>query len=399
MMANALALEGMKVLDFTQILAGPFCTMLLADMGADVIKIEKPDGGDDTRRFGPPFIKGESAAFMGINRNKRSIVLDLKNERGVEAARYMLKKADVMVQNSRPGAMERLGLGYEDVRRSNPAIIYCTISGFGTTGPYKDKAGFDLVAQGMSGLMSITGFPDSPPAKVGVPVADLNTGMYAAYAILSAYIHRLKTGKGQHIDASLLESGLAYTVYESTTYFATGEVAAPQGSAHRMLAPYQAFATRDGYINIGAANQSNWERLCRAIGRLDLLEDPRFSSNAKRMEHVKELTPIMEKTFLTQTTAYWVELLERAGVPCGPIYNMAQVYADPQVQARNMVVETEHPIAGRIKNIGIPIKLSETPGVIRRPAPALGQHTDEVLAEFGYSPADIERLKECGAVR
>lgn len=398
-MTKPLPLDGIRVLDFTQILAGPFCTMLLGDMGADVIKIEKPNGGDDTRRYGPPFINGESAAFMGLNRNKRSIVLDLKSPEGIAIARHMLEEADVMIQNFRPGAMNRIGLGYEDVKKENPGIIYCTVSGFGTTGPYKNKAGFDLVAQGMSGLMSITGFSDSPPAKVGVPIADLNAGMFSANAILSAYIYRLKTGRGQHVDASLLDSGIAYTLYESASYFATGEVARPVGSAHRMIAPYQAFATSDGYINIGAANQSNWERMCRAIGREDLLEHPRFSSNAERMIHIEELTPIMEEAFITQTKDYWAELLEKAGVPCGPIYDMAQVYSDPHVQARDMAVELEHPIAGKIRNIGVPVKLSETPGSIRMPAPALGQHTDEVLSQFGYSHDEVAQFRESGAVK
>jgi crotonobetainyl-CoA:carnitine CoA-transferase CaiB-like acyl-CoA transferase len=396
-MADNLPLEGMRVIDFSQILAGPFCTMLLADMGADVIKVEKPNGGDDTRRYGPPFINGESAAFLTLNRNKRSIVLDLKNEQGIEIARRLIKDADVMVQNFRPGAMERIGLDYESVKKFNPAIIYCTVTGFGSTGPYSQKAGFDLVAQGMSGLMSITGFPDMPPAKVGVPIADLNTGMFCAYGILSAYIHRLKTGKGQHVDGSLLDSGIAYTIYESATYFATGEAAGPKGSAHRMIAPYQAFATKDGYINIGAANQNNWERMCRAVGREDLLEDPRFSSNPRRIEHIDELTPIMEETFLTETTAHWFELLEKAGVPCGPIYSINQTYADPHVQARQMAVEVEHPVAGHIRNIGIPVKLSDTPGKIRKPAPMLGQHTAEVLAELGYSEIEVADFKENGA--
>ena len=286
-----LPLQDIKVIDFSQILAGPFCTMLLADMGADVVKIEKPNGGDDTRRYGPPFIEGESAAFLTLNRNKRSIILDLKSEQGLSIVRRMLEDADVMIHNFRPGVVDRMGLAYDDVSAINPAIVYCTVSGFGTTGPYSSRAGFDLVAQGMSGLMSINGFPGAPPAKVGVPMADLNTGMFCAYGILTAYINRLTTGKGQHVDASLLESGMAYTLYESATYFATGEVAGPLGSAHRMIAPYQAFATKDGYINIGAANQNNWERMCRAVGREDLLDDERFASNPERMVSIEALTP------------------------------------------------------------------------------------------------------------
>jgi len=393
-----LPLQGIKVIDFSQILAGPFCTMLLADMGADVVKVEKPNGGDDTRRYGPPFIEGESAAFLTLNRNKRSIVLDLKSEQGLGVVRRMLANADVMLHNFRPGVVERMGLGYADVSALNPAVVYCAVSGFGATGPYSRRAGFDLVAQGMSGLMSINGFPDAPPAKVGVPMADLNTGMFCAYGILTAYINRLATGKGQHVDASLLESGMAYTLYESATYFATGEVAGPLGSAHRMIAPYQAFATQDGYINIGAANQNNWERMCRAVGRDDLLDDARFASNPERMVNIQSLTPIMEETFRTQTTAHWVEVLERAGVPCGPIYNIEQVYADPHVKSRDMAVELQHPKAGGIRNIGVAVKLSDTPGSVRTPAPLLGQHTDDVLTELGYTDADIAALRQSGAL-
>ncbi len=393
-----LPLQGIKVIDFSQILAGPFCTMLLADMGADVVKIEKPNGGDDTRRYGPPFIEGESAAFLTLNRNKRSIILDLKSEQGIAIVRRMLEDADVMIHNFRPGVVDRMGLAYDDVSAINPAIVYCTVSGFGTTGPYSSRAGFDLVAQGMSGLMSINGFPGAPPAKVGVPMADLNTGMFCAYGILTAYINRLTTGQGQHVDASLIESGIAYTLYESATYFATGEVAGPLGSAHRMIAPYQAFATQDGYINIGAANQNNWERMCRAVGREDLLDDDRFASNPERMVSIEALTPIMEETFRTQTTAHWVETLEKAGVPCGPIYNIEQVYADPHVQSRDMAVELEHPKSGAIRNIGVPVKLSDTPGSVRTPAPLLGQHSDEVLAQFGYAATDITAFKNAGVL-
>lgn len=397
-MTNTFPLDGMRVLDLTQIMAGPFCTMLLADMGADIIKIEKPKGGDDLRRVSPPAVNGEPAAFLAINRNKRSIVLDLKRKEGVEILRHMVGEADVLVQNFRPDALERIGLGYEDVRKLNPALIYCNISGFGTTGPYGDRAGFDLIAQGMSGLMSVTGLPDSPPVKIGVPITDLNAGMYAAYGILCAYINRLKTGVGQLVDTSLLEGGIAYTFWESTIFFATGENPEPAGSAHRLSAPYQAFRTSDSHINIGAANQNNWERLCNAINRADLLEDRRFSSNADRMQHLKELTVILEEIFVCERTAHWLEILEKAGVPSGPIYNLSEVYSHPQVQARNMVVEIEHPTAGTVKNIGIPVKLSETPGAIRMPAPTLGQHTDELLVAFGYAEADIRRFRKNGVV-
>ena len=391
-------LSGIKVVDFTQMMAGPFCTMLLADMGADVVKVEKPDGGDDIRSHGPPFIGGESAAFMGINRNKRSAVVDLKSDAGLEVARRLANRADVLVQNMRPGAMDRLGLGYDDLRPANPGLIYCTISGYGTTGPYRDRPGFDLVGQGASGLMSVTGHPGGPPTRNGVPITDLSAGAYAAYGVLCAYINRLATGEGQDLETSLLEAGLAYTIWESGIFFATGQPPQPVGSGHPLTAPYQAFKTKDGFFILGAANQGNWVRLCRAIGREELLNDARFASNPLRMENLDALVATLEKTFVERTTAEWLDVLGEAGVPCGPINDLAQVYADPQVQARDMIVELEHPVAGRIRNIGLPLKLSDTPGAIRRPAPLLGQHTDEVLAELGYADADVARLREAEVV-
>ena len=393
-----LALEGVKVLDLTQIMAGPYCTMMLADMGADVVKVEKPNGGDDTRRMGPPFIEGESAAFLGINRNKRSIVIDLRSDAGRELAQRMARGSDILVQNFRPGALERMGLGYEQVREINPALVYCTISGFGATGPYARRGGFDLVAQGMSGLMSVTGHSGGPPAKVGVPICDLNAGMFGAIGILTAYINRLRTGQGQHVDTSLLEGGIAYTFWESAMYFATGDIPEPKGSAHRLTAPYQAFETSDGYVNIGAANQANWERLCVAIGRDELAADPRFVEPRDRMNNLDDLVSTLEGTFAQQTSDHWLEILDAASVPAGPINDLAQVYDDPQVQAREMMVETDHPVAGRVKNIGIPIKLSETPGRFQRPAPTLGQHTDEVLSDLGCSDDEIDKLRTGGAV-
>jgi crotonobetainyl-CoA:carnitine CoA-transferase CaiB-like acyl-CoA transferase len=397
-MPNNLPLEGVKILDLTQIMAGPFCTMLLADMGADVVKVEKPGGGDDTRRMGPPFINGESAAFLGINRNKRSVVVDLKAQEGVELVKRMVKESDVFVQNFRPGSLERMGLGYEQLREINPALVYCTISGFGTTGPYARRAGFDLVAQGMSGLMSVNGYPDGPPTKIGVPITDLNAGIFAAFGILTAYINRLKTGKGQHVDTSLMESGIACTFWESAMYFATGKIPGPMGSAHRLTAPYQAFQTSDSYVNIGAANQSNWERLCRAIGRDELIDDSRFTQPSDRMDNIDALTTTLSETFASENSQHWLDTLAEAGVPAGPIYNMADVYADPQVQAREMMVEMDHPTAGRIKNIGVPVKLSETPGSVRSPSPLLGQHTDEVLSDMGCSEEEISRLREAGTI-
>jgi crotonobetainyl-CoA:carnitine CoA-transferase CaiB-like acyl-CoA transferase len=392
-------LDGIKVLDLTQFMAGPFCTMLLADMGADVIKIEKPSGGDDIRRSGPPFINGESAAFMGINRNKRSIVIDLKSDEGQSILHRMAGAADVVVENMRPGTMDRMGLGYQDLHRENPALVYCSISGFGTTGPYKDRPGFDLMAQGMSGLMSITGVAGGPPMRNGPPITDLNAGIYAAFGIMNAYVSRLKTGMGQHIDASLLEAGIAYTIWESAMFFATGVPPGPVGSGHHLSAPYQAFATKDSYIMVGGANQANWVRLCGATGREDLLGEERFASNALRMQNVVPLEDTLQDTLSQQSTAHWQEVLERAGVPCGPINDMAEVFADPQVTARDMVVELEHPLAGTTRNIGVPIKLSETPGSVRTAAPTLGQHTDAVLAGYDYAADDINGLRTRGVVR
>ena len=397
-MTNSAALEGVKVLDLTQIMAGPYCTMMLADMGADVVKVEKPNGGDDTRRMGPPFIEGESAAFLGINRNKRSVVVDIRSDDGREIVLDMARQYDILVQNFRPGSLERMGLGYEQVREINPAMVYCTISGFGVTGPYARRGGFDLVTQGMSGLMSVTGHPDSPPTKIGVPVCDLNAGMFAALGILTAYINRLKTGEGQHVDTSLLEGGIAYTFWESAMYFATGEAPGPKGSAHRLTAPYQAFETSDGYVNVGAANQANWERLCAAIGRDELVSDPRFVEPRDRMNNLDALISTLEQTFSQKTSERWLNALEAAGVPAGPIYDIEQVYNDPQVRAREMVVETDHPVAGRTDNIGIPVKLSETPGRFRTPAPTLGQHTDEVLQQLGRTDTEIAVLRSRGAV-
>ncbi len=396
---SGLPLEGVVVLDCTQVMAGPFCTLLLADMGADVIKVEKPDGGDDMRRLGPPFIGDTSASYLAINRNKRGIVLDLRSEEGRKVFRRLAEGADVFVENFRPGTLERLGLGYEELRGLKPSLVCCSISGFGQTGPYSGRGGFDLVAQGMSGLMSITGMPGGPPVKVGVPIADLTAGMYGAYGILSAYIHRLRTGEGQLVDTSLMEAGMAYTFWESSVYFSTGQVPGPLGSAHRLSAPYQALKTSDGYINIGGATQPTWERLCHALEREDLISDTRFATNADRKGRESELAALLEETFRQNTTQHWVDVLGAAGVPCGPIYDMEQVYSDPHVRARDMLVELEDPDLGILKNIGIPVKLSLTPGSIRRRAPSMGEHTEEILLQAGYTAEDVARLRDEGAVR
>ena len=391
-------LSGVAVLDLTQILAGPMCTMTLADLGADVLKIEKLQGGDDNRRMGPPFIQDWSAGFLAVNRNKRSLALDLQAEAGKAVFRRLVSGADVVVENFRPGVMERLGLGYETLAAINPRLVYCSISGFGNTGPARRRGGFDLVAQGASGLMSITGHPGGPPAKVGVPITDLTAGLLAANGILSAYIYALRTGQGQQVDTSLLEAGVAYTVWESAVYFAEGEIPGPLGSAHRLSAPYQSLRTSDGYLNLGAATQPTWEQLCRAIGQEQLIEDERFRQPWDRKARETELAALLEETFSQQTTAYWLELLDAAGVVAGPIYNMEQVYQDPQVLAREMLVYWDDPELGTFRNIGVPVKLSATPGRIRRRAPALGEHSAEILGERGFSEAEIAQLRQEGVI-
>ena len=384
-------LEGMRVIELAHIMAGPVCGLMLADMGADVIKVEKPEG-DDSRRFLPPDVNGESAAFMMLNRNKRGIVLDLKRDRDREIARRLLRTADVVIENYRRGTMERLGLGYDVLRADNPGLIYCEVSGFGRSGPYADRGGFDLIAQGMSGLMSITGeAPDRPPVKVGAPVTDITAGILAALGVCAAYARRLQTGEGQRVDTSLFEAGIVHTYWQSAIALATGRSPGPMGSAHPLNAPYQAFATSDGWLNVGAANQKNWERLVGAVGAPELLDDPRFSSNRRRMENLAELVGALAPVFRSRPTGEWLNLLEEAEVPAGPVLSISAMHADPQTVARGMVVEVDHPVAGATRAIGLPIKFSGTPGAVHRPAPLLGQHTSEVLAELGYTDIDPER--------
>jgi crotonobetainyl-CoA:carnitine CoA-transferase CaiB-like acyl-CoA transferase len=391
-------LAGLRVLDVTQVMAGAYCSMLLGDMGADVVKVEKPVTGDDTRGMGRLMEHGESPPFMAVNRNKRGIVIDLRTGAGADVLRRLVADADVLVENFRPGTMAKLGLAYEDLAPLNGGLIYCSVSGFGAGGPYSDRGGFDLVAQGMSGIMSFTGEPGRPPVKTGIPVCDLNAAMFAAYGVLSAYIHRLKTGEGQFVDTSLLEAGIAYTVWETSLLFATGAVAQPTGSAHRLSAPYEAFPTADGWLTVGAANQRSWERLCEAVDRQDLLADERFSVAHSRLANRAALADQLTEVFHSQPTATWLARLNEAGVPCGPINDISQVYEDEHVRAREMLVEVDHPRAGLHQQIGIPVKLSATPGRISRPAPMLGEHTREVLHESGFSPTEIDQLLADGVL-
>jgi crotonobetainyl-CoA:carnitine CoA-transferase CaiB-like acyl-CoA transferase len=391
-------LHGVTVLELAQIMAGPSCGALLADLGAEVIKVEKMPGGDDTRRYAEPSIQGESAAFMMMNRNKRGIAVDLKTEGGRRVLRRLVETADVLTENYRRGALDRLGLGYDALKAVNPALIYCSISGYGRTGPAADKGGFDLIAQGVSGLMSITGEPGRPPVKVGSPVTDMNAGLLAALGIVSAYVHRLKTGVGQFVDTSLMEAGIHQTAWQAAIFFATGVSPGPGGSAHVLAAPYQAFPTADGWINIGGANQANWERMARTVGVPELITDPRFIDNSARMAHRGALTALLGERLRQRPTQDWLQALDAAGIPAGPIQDIGTMTRDPQTLAREMVVELEHPVAGTTRALGVPVKFSATPGSVRRPAPTFGQHTREVLLAHGFGAADIEQLVRDGAV-
>jgi crotonobetainyl-CoA:carnitine CoA-transferase CaiB-like acyl-CoA transferase len=380
-------------------MAGPTCGLMLADMGANVIKVERYPGGDDTRRTVPPEIDGESAAFMMMNRNKRGIAIDLKHTQGKQVLSRLLKTADILIENFRKDTLDRLGFGYETLKQENPGLIYCSLSGFGRTGPYADRGGFDLIAQGMSGLMSITGEgPGRPPVKGGAPVTDITAGILAAMGILAAYIHRLKTGQGQEVDTSLFEAGITQTYWQSAIYLATGISPGPLGSAHPLMAPYQAFQTRDGWLNVGSANQANWERLLKVLEAEALGRDPRFAENAGRINNLLDLVGALTPYFQQRTTAEWLERLEAAGVPAGPVLSIAEMHADPQTQARQMVVEVKHSRLGPVETLGLPVKFSATPGGPQRGAPVLGEHTREILREYDYEETEIDALIESGAV-
>ncbi|MFP6827685.1 MAG: CoA transferase [Gammaproteobacteria bacterium] len=386
-------LKGVTVVELAHIMAGPVCGRMLADMGADVIKVERVPGGDTARGFLPPDVDGEPAAFMMLNRNKRGIAVDLKAPAGKEIVQRLLKTADVVIENYRKGTMERLGLGYDELSKNNPGLIYCEISGFGRTGPYADRGGFDLVAQGMSGLMSVTGEgPDRPPIKCGPPVTDITAGLLATMGVLAATIERNKTGKGQRVDTSLFEAGITQTFWQSAIALATGVSPTPMGSAHPLNAPYEAFQTANGWLTLGAASQVVWQRLPDVLGLPELLSDSRFLKNEDRMAHRAELADALAPAFKKRSTNDWLERLDAAGVPAGPVLSVGEMLADPQTKAREMLVETEHQRLGPVPTIGFPVKFSETPAAIERGAPTLGQHTTEVLRELGYADSDIDKL-------
>ncbi|HNX75706.1 MAG TPA: CaiB/BaiF CoA-transferase family protein [Candidatus Rifleibacterium sp.] len=385
-------LHGIKVVDLTRVLAGPFCTMTLADLGAEIIKIEKPGSGDDSRAFGP-HLKGESAYFMSINRGKKSLTLDLKSEQGREILLKLVEKADVLVENFKPGVMKKLGLDYDTLKQTNPRLIYCASSGFGQTGPYSSRPAYDLIIQGMGGLMSITGPDASQPTKVGSSIADIIAGVFSAIGILSALYSRNQTGRGQMVDIAMLDCMVAILENAVARYTGSGVDPVPIGNRHPSIAPFTSVKTADGYINIACGNDQLWAKLCEIIGHSELIAHQHFVSNQKRCEHMPELLPILDEAMRYHSSTYWLEKLEAGQVPAGPINSISKVLADPQVLARNMLVELTHPVAGLIKMPGSPVKLSETPAEINVPAPVLGQHTDEILAGLGYSDQQITEFR------
>jgi crotonobetainyl-CoA:carnitine CoA-transferase CaiB-like acyl-CoA transferase len=392
-------LAGLKVIELAHIMAGPVCGRMLADLGADVIKVERIPGGDASRGFLPPDLGGESAAFMMLNRNKRGIALDLKTDAGREVVRRLARRADVVIENYRAGTLERLGLGYETLRQDNPGLILCEISGFGRTGPYAGIGGFDLIAQGYSGLMSITGEgPGRPPVKCGPPLTDITAGILGAMGVLAAYVHRQATGEGQRVDTSLFEAGVTQTYWQSAIALASGASPGPLGSAHPLSAPYQAFETSDGWVNVGASSEETWRRLIQALDRPELGRDARFARNADRMGHLPELVTQLGPEFKKRSTADWVERLERAGVPAGPVLTIQEMLQHPQTAAREMLTDVPHARLGTVRTLGFPIRLTATPAEVRRAAPVLGEHTKEVLREVGYTAVEIDRLMEQGAI-
>ncbi len=385
-------LDDLLIVDFTRALAGPFCTEMLSDLGARVIKVETPDGGDDTRGWGPPFVGAESAYFLSVNRNKESLTLNLKDPRGVAIVRRLLARADVLVENFRPGIMDRFGLGYQTLRAEFPRLIYASISGFGQDGPFRERTAYDLILQGMGGLMGITGEEGGPPVKVGVAIADICAGMYAAFGVLAALRVRERTGRGQQVDAALLDGQVSWLTYNAGIYFATGESPSRLGSAHPTIVPYQVFRTADGYINVAVGSEAIWRRFCEVVDPA-LADDARYATNRDRVAHRSQLIGRLARIFDTKPTAAWTEILDGAGVPTGPILSIAEVFAHPQVRHRQMVAELDHPTAGRIRQTGVPVKLSETPGRLRTPPPALGQHTDAILRELGIADREIDELR------
>jgi crotonobetainyl-CoA:carnitine CoA-transferase CaiB-like acyl-CoA transferase len=394
----ALPLEGVNVLDLTNLMAGPYCSMVLGDMGAEVIKIENFPEGDASRRFDPK-INDESYCFAVLNRNKKSLALDMKDPRGKEIFNKLAAKADIITENFRPGVIKKLGIDYDSVRQFNSGVVYASMSGFGQTGPYGKKGGFDIIAQGMSGIMMMTGYPGGRPAKVGIAMNDIASGVTALYGILGAYIGKLRTGKGQYLETSLLEAGLAWTPWEFGAYFGAGELPTATGTRHRRSAPYQAYKTRDAYVTVGASNDKLWNNFCTIVcAKPEWLTDPRFATAPSRLKNIDALEQEIEAVLTTQPTAHWVEKLDAAEVPGGPVFGYGEIMQDAHIKARNMVVDMDHPIIGRMKTIGLPIKSTGELTAIRKSAPWLGQHSAEVLRTIGYAGTDIDALFAGGVV-
>jgi len=387
-------LDGVRVLDLTRVVAGPYCSMFLGDLGAEVVKVEQPGLGDDTRGWGPPFAGGESAYYLCINRNKKSLTLDLKSKRAVELLRELVKSADVIIENFRPGTMERLGLGEKELRALNPRLIFASLTGFGADGPMSDWPGYDLIVQAWGGLMSITGTPDGEPVKVGVAIIDLVAGLMLGNAITAALFAREKSGVGQRIDTSLLEAEIASLINVGSNYLIGGTVPARWGNAHPNIVPYQNFKTADGYLVIGVASEVIWKRFCQAIGRSELTDDRRFADNSKRVQNRAELVSLLSEMFLTRNNQAWFDRLTAAEVPCAPVQSIDQVFQAPQVLHRDMLMEVEHPTAGKVRMAGMPVKFSLTPASVRLPPPLLGQHNTEILKSWlGMNAEAIEELK------
>lgn len=387
-------LDGIRIIDLSRILSGPYCTMTLADMGAEVIKVESP-AGDDTRKWGPPFVNDESAYFLSVNRNKKSIVLNLKTDEGRDILLKLVKDADVVVENFRPGTLDRLKVGYETLKEVNPRIILASISGYGQTGPYAKKPGYDVIAQGFGGLTSVTGEPGKPPVKAGFSIADIGTGMWAVIGIQNALLAREKTGQGQWVDASLVDTMISWQTYLAGNYFASGKNPQPQGGAHPNIVPYQLFESSDGYFNVAVGNENLWAKFCEVIEEPALKNNPDYATNSDRVTNREQLVPLLQDVFYAKTTKEWVDAFEAAGIPCGPVLRFNEIFEDPHVLAREQLVEVDHPTAGNVKMTGIPVKLSDTPGEITSAPPLLGQHTEEVLTSIlGLSSEEISELEK-----
>ena len=391
-------LDDLFVVDLSRILSGPVCTMLLGDMGADVTKIEPPPLGDDSRQWGPPFIGGISTYFLSINRNKKSLGLNLKTEEGRRILWKLLERADVVIENFRPGVLARLGFGYEDVSKKNPQAVYCSISGFGQTGPYRDRPGYDVIAQGESGMMDLTGYPDGPPTKLGGSLADVVAGLYAFQGILLALLARHKTGAGQHVDVSLLDGMVSTLTYQALIYLTTGRSPQRMGTRHPSIVPYECFQASDGFVNIGVTNQKQWANFCQALGFPEIASDPRFQEMKARLANYAELKLMIDRVVSRMTRADVIKRMSDVGIPAGPINTVGEILEDPQIHAREMVVELTHPEYGPLRMLGIPIKLSNTPGAVETAPPRFGEHNREVLSKLGYGEDQVTELAKAGVI-